>query len=78
MRNNVLISALMDIVLKNCPKDLIVIKDLKKTIIKTLLESDTSKEILSENLMSRIQNNSIIQSNLNSPQPDVSVEEMVM
>lgn len=68
----------MDIVFKNCPKDSIAIRDLKKTIIKTLLESDTSKEILSEDLMSRIQNNSVIQSNINSSQPEVLVEDMIM
>lgn len=63
---------------KHCPKDPIVINDLKKTIIKTLLESDTSKDILNEDLMSRIKNNGAIQFDINSSQPEVAVEDMVV
>jgi len=77
MSNDVLILALIDIVLEDCPRDLSVINDLKRTIIKTLLESDTSNGILSENLMSRIKNNDI-QSNKNLSQHDISVEKMIM
>lgn len=73
---HVLISALLDLALKNCPKDVIVIKDLKKTIIKTLLESHTSKDIFSETQMSRMKNNGIARSNVDAPQPDVLVENM--
>jgi len=65
-------------VFKDCPKDPIVIKDLKKIIIKTLLESNTSKNTLSEELLLRIQNNDIIKSNEHSPQPDVLVEKMAI
>lgn len=73
----VLISALLDVVFKNCPKDSMVIKDCKKLIIKTLLESDTQGKI-SEDLMSRIQNNAALQFDKNSFQPEVSVEDMAM
>lgn len=68
----------MDLVLKNCPKDTIVIRDLKRTIIKTLLESNTTKDIFNENLISRLKNNGMIQSNIDSPQPDVLVENMAI
>ncbi|XP_025207928.1 uncharacterized protein LOC112603532 isoform X2 [Melanaphis sacchari] len=71
-------SSLLDLVFKDCPKDPIVIKDLKKTIIKTLLESNTSKTTLSEELLLRIQNNDVIKSNEHSPQPDVLVENMAI
>ncbi|XP_060833754.1 26S proteasome non-ATPase regulatory subunit 5 isoform X1 [Rhopalosiphum padi] len=71
-------SSLLDLVFKDCPKDPIVIKDLKKIIIKTLLESNTSKNTLSEELLLRIQNNDIIKSNEHSPQPDVLVEKMAI
>jgi len=71
-----LISALLDLVFKDCPKDPIAIKDLKKNIIKTLLESDTSKNTLSEELLLRVQNSEVIKSNEHAPQPDVLVENM--
>jgi len=73
-----LISALIDIVFKSDSKDLIHLTYLKRTIIKTLLDSDTSRGILSEDLMSLIQNNGVNQSSVNLPQSDVSVEEMIM
>jgi len=71
-----LISALLDLVFKDCPQDPIPIKDLKKMIIKTLLESDTSKNTLSEELLLRVQHNEVIKSNEHAPQPDVLVENM--
>lgn len=61
---------------EECPKDPIAIKDLKKMIIKTLLESNTSKHTLSEELLFRIQNSDVIKSNKHAPQPDVLVENM--
>lgn len=63
---------------KSDSKDLIHLTYLKRTIIKTLLDSDTSRGILSEDLMSLIQNNGVNQSSVNLPQSDVSVEEMIM
>lgn len=45
-------------------------------IIKTLLESDTSKNTLSEELLLRVQHNEVIKSNEHAPQPDVLVENM--
>jgi len=71
-----LISALLDLVFKDCPKDPIPIKDLKKMIIKTLLESNTSKNTLSEELLLRIQHREVLKSNEHAPQPDVLVENM--
>jgi len=68
----------MDLLFKDCPKDQIIVKHLKKMIIKTLLESDTSKTTLSEELLLRIQNNDVIKSNEHSPQPDVLVENMAI
>lgn len=75
---NVLISALLDVVFKNCPKDSMVIKDYKKSIIKTLLESDTSKDKLSDDLKLYIQNNAALQFDKTSSQPEVSIEDMAM
>lgn len=72
----VLISALLDLVFKDCPKDPIPIKNLKKMIIKTLLESDTSQNTLSEELLLRIQNSDVKKSNEHAPQPVVLVENM--
>ncbi|CAH1725177.1 26S proteasome non-ATPase regulatory subunit 5-like [Aphis gossypii] len=69
---------LMDLLFKDCPTDQIIVKNLKKMIIKTLLESDTSKTTLSEELLLRIQNNDVIKSNVHSPQPDVLVENMAI
>lgn len=63
---------------KNDPTDSKVITELKKSIIKTLLESDTSQDIFNEDIMSRIKNNDVKQSNTTSSQPDVVVEEMAM
>ncbi|XP_060874928.1 26S proteasome non-ATPase regulatory subunit 5-like isoform X2 [Metopolophium dirhodum] len=71
-------STLLDLVFKDCPKDPIPIKDLKKMIIKTLLESNTSKNTLSEELLFRIQHSEVIKSNENAPQPDVLVENMAI
>ncbi|KAF0754890.1 26S proteasome non-ATPase regulatory subunit 5-like, partial [Aphis craccivora] len=71
-------SSLMDLLFKDCPKDQIIVKHLKKMIIKTLIESDTSKTTLSEELLFRIQNNDVIKSNEHSPQPDVLVENMAI
>lgn len=68
----------MDLLFKDCPTDQIIVKNLKKMIIKTLLESDTSKTTLSEELLLRIQNNDVIKSNVHSPQPDVLVENMAI
>jgi len=45
-------------------------------IIKTLLESNTSKDTLSGELLLRVQNNAVIQSNAHSVQPDLLVENM--
>lgn len=45
-------------------------------IIKTLLESNTSKNTLSEELLFRIQHSEAIKSNEHAPQPDVLVENM--
>lgn len=73
-----LISALLDLVLKNYPSDMLVITDLKKIIIKTLLESDTSKDILGEDLMLLIKNDGFILSNTSSSKPDVLVEDMAI
>lgn len=71
-----MISALLDVVVKNVPKDSTVIKDYKKSIIKTVLESDTGK--LSEDLISRLQNNAASQFDKTSFQPEVSIEDMAM
>lgn len=71
-----MISALLNIVFKDCPTDAVEIKDMKKMIIKTLLKSNTFKSTLSEELLLRIQKNDILQSEAHSPQPDVLVENM--
>lgn len=74
-----MILALLDRVFENCPTDSVVIKGLKRTIIKTLLESDTTKDIFNEDIISRIKNNSVAQSNsINASGPDVLVEDMVI
>lgn len=70
------ISGVLDIVF-NRSRDSIVIKDLKRAIIKTLVDSDTSQNIFNEELMLRIQNNCTIQSNIKY-QPEVVSEEMAM
>lgn len=74
-----MISALLDLVFKDCPTDQIVIKDIKKTIIKTLLESDTSKDVFNEDILSRMQHNIDVQleKNLNQ-RNEVMVDEMAM
>jgi len=66
-------------VFKDCPTDQIVIKDIKKTIIKTLLESDTSKDVFNEDILSRMQHNIDVQleKNLNQ-RNEVMVDEMAM
>lgn len=64
--------------LKHCPKDTIMIKDLKKIIINILLESDTSKDIFNKDLLLRLQNYSVVQTKINSSQPEVLSEEMSM
>lgn len=74
-----MISALLDLVFKNNPTDPIIIKDIKKTIIKTLLESDTSKDVFNEDILSRMQHNIDVQSDKNLNQRDeVMVDEMAM
>lgn len=73
-----MISALFDLVLDKCPKDLAVINNLKKIIIKTLLESDTSKNILGEDILLLIKNDGFIKSNTSSSKPDVAVEDMAI
>lgn len=71
--------ALLDLVFDNCPTNSIAIKGLKRTIIRTLLESDTSKDIFNEDVISRIKNSGVVQSNtINAPQPGVLVEDMVI
>jgi hypothetical protein len=73
-----LISALLDLVLENCPADSTVIRDLKKLIIKTLLESDTSKEILGEDILLLIKNDGFIKSNTSSSKSGITVEDMAI
>lgn len=70
------ISGVLDIVF-NRSRDSIVIKDLKRAIIKTLIDSDTSQNIFNEELMLRIQNNISLRSNIKF-QPEVVSEEMAM
>lgn len=72
---------IIDLVFKQHPNDdSINMKTLKQKIIKTLLESDTSKDILDEGIMLRIQNNDCTQTkssvNSKSSQPDILVEDM--
>lgn len=75
----ILILALLDVVFKVSSTDSMVIKDLKKQIIKTLLESDTSKDVFNEDILSRIQHNINVQSEKNLNQSDeVLLEEMAM
>lgn len=71
------VSGILDIVFKTCPKDSIIIKGLKQKIIKTLVDSDTSQNVFNEELLLRIQNNTI-HSNINSSQPEIVSEEMAM
>ncbi|XP_025404940.1 26S proteasome non-ATPase regulatory subunit 5 isoform X2 [Sipha flava] len=70
--------ALLDLVLENCPADSTVIRDLKKLIIKTLLESDTSKEILGEDILLLIKNDGFIKSNTSSSKSGITVEDMAI
>lgn len=71
--------ALLDVVFKNSSTDSMVIKDLKKQIIKTLLESDTSKDVFNEDILSRIQHNINVQSEKNLNRSDeVLLEDMAM
>lgn len=73
-----MISALFDLVLENCPKYSLVNSNLKKQIIKTILESDTSNDILGEDIMLLIKNDGFIKSAATSSKPDVLVEDMVI
>lgn len=74
-----MVLALLDIVFKNSPSDPPAIKNLKKTIIKTLLESDTSKDVFNDDIMSRIQHNIDAQSDRNLNRLDeVLVDDMAM
>jgi len=47
----------LDLVLEHCPADSVDLKNLKKVIVKTLLESDTSKDIFNEDIILRITKN---------------------
>lgn len=71
----------MDFVLKpHHNDDSVVIKSLKQNIIKTLLESETSRDVLNEDLILRIQNSVLSQitrnANTKPSQPDILVEDM--
>lgn len=76
-----MISVIIDLVLEQQTTDgFMSVKTLKQKIIKTLLESDTSKDILDEGIMLRIQNydDTRVTSTvgLSHSQSDVLVEDM--
>lgn len=68
--------SLLDDMLVYCSKDPIVIKDLKKMIIKTLIESTTSILTITPQILLRLQSYNSKTYNDCSLQPDILVEKM--
>lgn len=74
----VLILALLDHVFKDHTSDSVEVKDVKKAIIKTLLESDTSQDIFNEDILSRVKAKTNAQNRANLYPEELSVDSMAV